>query len=1101
MRRLFDYLNARALLVFAIAAVLPVLAGSQSSGPLTPQTLISKLKWRSVGPFIGGRVVTVSGVPGNDNLFYAGTVGGGVWRSTDEGLQWKNITDGKLPGPSSSIGAVAVAPSDPMTIYVGTGEADIRSDVIPGDGIYKSTDAGQTWHYAGLRDAHSTSIILVDPRNADVVYAASMGHVFAPDAERGVFKSTDGGKTWQKILFVDNKTGAISLVMDPNHPDVMYAAMWQAIRTPWSLSSGGPGSGIYKTTDGGAHWSNITRHPGLPQTVLGRVGLSIAAGKPETVYAIIQSKEGGVFRSDDAGATWRRVNDEMKLRQRAFYYMTIYADPKDPETVYAPEVDALWVSRNGGKSFTKLRTPHGDNHVVWINPNNTRILFEGNDGGATVSTDGGKTWSTEHNQPTGQFYHVNLDNQFPYHIYGAQQDEGSFEGPSASSGGTIPISAWKRVAYGESTYSVPQPDDPKITYGSGYFSIFLRQDRRTDQYQSVSPWPDYQEGASSSELKNRFGWTHPILFSPANPKELLIAAQYVFKSDDYGQTWKKISPDLTRTQPSTEAPSGGPVDLDQSGAEIYPSISALAVSPLDGNVIWAGSDDGLAHVTTDGGKNWQTITPPGLPDAWISCIEPSHTDKQTAFLTARRYMWDDFRPYVFKTTDLGRHWTAITTGLPQDEFVFDVRQDPNDAQLMFLGTRSTVYFSMDAGSHWQPLTLNLPVAEVRDIAINPREGEVVVATHGRAFWVLDNLAVLEQLTKNPARQTGAPLLFAPEQAWLTHDYGVPSSEGRRPPDAGYNPPFGATVFFHIPQSYDGKAPVTLQFNDAQGKVIRRFALHLATEKERLEKEKADGKEQPQGEAQAQASKHQENPAQEADHSGESTDQQIREKEAKLTAIEPGMNRFQWDLRYPYAMEVTGYHAPIAAGGLDDSVEGPQIAPGRYSVVLNYGGQQTQQNFVVSLDPRLHATQRDLQARLALDLKIHADLNALDNDINRALAARDKLESALSMHKLSNAQAAASLAALNRDIASVAQMKMKSSEGSLLHETRLRDYLAYLAADIDLSYARPTPAHYAVFNQLDQQARAGEQKLEADLAAAGKLVAAGSAASAGQVSAQ
>ena len=1062
---------------------------------------MSKLKWRSVGPYIGGRVVTVSGVPSNGNLFYAGTVGGGVWKSTDNGLEWKNITDGKLPGPSSSIGAVAVAPSDPRTIYVGTGEADIRSDVIPGDGIYKSTDAGQTWHFAGLRDAHSTSIILVDPRNADVVYVASMGHVFAPDADRGVFKSTDGGKTWQKILFVDNKTGAISLVMDPNHPDVMYAAMWQAIRTPWSLSSGGPGSGIYKTIDGGMHWSNITRSPGLPQTVLGRVGLSIAASKPETVYAIIQAKEGGVFRSDDAGATWRRVNDEMKLRQRAFYYMTIYADPKDPETVYAPEVDALWVSHDGGKSFTKLHTPHGDNHVVWINPNNTRILLEGNDGGATVSTDGGKTWSTEHNQPTGQFYHVNLDNQFPYHIYGAQQDEGSFEGPSASSGGTIPLSAWKRVAYGESTYSVPQPDNPKITYGSGYFSIFLRQDRRTDQYQSVSPWPFYQEGASSGELKNRFGWTHPILFSPANPKELFIAAQYVFKSDDYGQTWKKISPDLTRNQASTEAPSGGPVDLDQSGAEIYPSISALAVSPRDGNVIWAGSDDGLAHVTMDGGKTWQTVTPPGLPDAWISCIEPSHTDRQTAYLTARRYMWDDFRPYVFKTTDLGRHWTAITTGLPQDQFVFDIRQDPNDAQLMFLGTRSTVYFSLDGGAQWQPLTLNLPVAEVRDIAINPRQGQVVAATHGRAFWVLDNLTVLEQLTKKPAAQASAPYLFVPEQAWLTHDYGVPSPDSRRPPDAGYNPPFGATVFFHIPQNYDGKTPVTLQFNDAQGKVIRRFALHLATEKERLEKEKAAGKEQPQGEAQAQASKHQENPAQEADHSGESTDQQIREKEARLAAIEPGMNRFQWNLRYPNATEVTGYHAPIAAGGLDDSVEGPQVAPGRYSVVLNYGGQQTRQTFVVALDPRLHATQQDLEARLALDLKIHADLNTLDRDINRALMARDELESALSMHKLSGAQAGATLAALNRDIDSVAQMKMKASEGSLLYETRLRDHLAYLAADIDLSYARPTPAHYAVFNELDQRARTGEQKLESDLAQAGKLVGSGSSASGAHGSAQ
>ena len=523
MRRLFGYLDLRAVFVFALAALLlPTLARSQGSAPLAPQALMSKLKWRSVGPYIGGRVVTVTGVPGNNNLFYAGAVGGGVWKSTDEGVQWQNITDGKLPGPSSSIGAVAVAPSDPKVLYVGTGEADIRNDVIPGDGVYKSIDAGDTWQFVGLRDTHSISGIVVDPKDPNVVYVASMGHVFAPDANRGVFKSTDGGRSWTKILFVDNDTGAICLVMDPNHPDVMYAAMWQAVRKPWGLTSGGPGSGIYKTTDGGAHWTNITRNPGLPQEkLLGRIGLSIAASKPDTVYSIIQAKDGGVFRSDDAGATWKRVNDEMKLRQRAFYYMTLYADPKDPETVYAPEVDALWVSHDGAKTFTKLKTPHGDNHVVWINPEDTRILLEGNDGGATVSTDAGKTWSSERNQPTGQFYHVNLDDQFPFHIYGAQQDEGSFEGPSAHAGGTIPLAEWHSVAYGESTYTVPQPGDPKVTYGSGYYSIFLRHDQRTEEYRSVSPWPNYQEGASSGELKQRFGWTHPILFSPANPKELL----------------------------------------------------------------------------------------------------------------------------------------------------------------------------------------------------------------------------------------------------------------------------------------------------------------------------------------------------------------------------------------------------------------------------------------------------------------------------------------------------------------------------------------------------------------------------------------------------
>jgi photosystem II stability/assembly factor-like uncharacterized protein len=1071
------------LLALMVAVPLAGFAGPQSSDSVSLPELMSKLKWRSIGPYIGGRVVTVTGVPGNANLFYAGAVGGGVWKSTDEGITWKNISDGKLPGPSSSIGAITVTPSNPKILYAGTGETDIRSDVIPGDGIYKSTDAGKSWHYAGLRETHSTSAIVVDPNNADVVYAASMGHVFASNPERGVFKSGDGGKSWKKILYVDDKTGAICLVMDPNNPAVLYATMWQAVRMPWGLISGGPGSGIYKTTDGGEHWTNLSHNQGLPQTVLGRVGLSVAASNSNIVYAIIQAKGGGVFRSEDAGATWKRVNSEWKLRQRAFYYMTIYADPKDPNSVYAPEVDALWVSHDGGKTFKKLRPPHGDNHVVWINPNDTRILLEGNDGGATVSTDGGNTWSTEHNQPTGQFYHVNLDNQFPFHVFGAQQDEGSFEGPSASSGGTIPLSAWRRVAYGESTYSVPQPDNPKITYGSGYYSIFVKYDRDSEEYHSVSPWPNYEEGSASSALKNRFGWTHPILFSPANPKELLTAAQYVFKSDDYGQSWKRISPDLTRNQASTEIPSGGPVDLDQSGAEIYPGISALAVSPLDGNVIWAGSDDGLTHVTTDGGKSWQLVTPPGLPDAWISCIEPSHADKNTAYLTARRYMWDDFRPYVYETTDLGRHWTAITAGLPADEFVFDIRQDPDDPALLFLGTRSTVYMSLDAGARWQPLTLNLPVTEVRDLAINPRQGEVVAATHGRAFWILDNLTVLEQLTKKPPVEANSAFLFAPQQAWLTHAYGKPSPEARRVPDAGDNPPFGATIFFHLPQNYDGKTPATLEITDSQGKAVRSFALHLETAKERKEKEK----EKAAQEGEAQTPKGQENAA-EVDHSAEPTDEQIQKAEERFTAVEPGMNRLQWNLRYPYAAEVTGYHAPIPAGGLKDSVEGPEVVPGNYTVVLTYGGQTTKASLSVGLDPRLHATPQELAARLALDQQIHADLDSLDQAINRALAARDHLQKAMATDFLAGPQAAAVLAALNQEIGSVAQMAMKSSEGSLLYETKLRDHLAYLAADIDLAYARPTPAQYAVFQELDQQAKMAGQKLQSAIAEASRLTA-------------
>ena len=620
MRRPSLRCSRRHLLSFALALIIvpvafPGRAAAQGAPSRTP---LSALRWRSVGPYVGGRVVAVTGVPGIRNLFYMGAVDGGIWKSTDYGIEWTNISDSTLPGAAAGIGAIAVAPSNAAILYAGTGESDIRGDLITGDGVFRSADSGTTWQRAGLEDTHTISGIVVDPRDPDVVYAASMGHVFVPNAERGVFKSTDGGKHWDKVLYVNDSTGAANLVMDPSNPNVLYVAMWQAYRTPWRLTSGGAGSGLYKSVDGGAHWTDLSHNDGFPKGVLGKIGVAAAASAPNTLYATVQAREGGVFRSDDGGRTWTRVNDQWKLRQRAFYYMTIYVDPHDPETVYMPEVDALFVSHDGAKTFTKLHTPHGDNHVLWINPDDPKVLLEGNDGGATVSTDGGKTWSTEDNQPTGQFYHVNLDDQFPFHIYGAQQDEGATEGPSATADQSIPLSAWHHAAYGESTPSVPEPGSPGVSYGSGYYSIFLRYDPVTEEYRSVSPWPDYQEGASAGELKYRFVWTHPILFSPADPQALFIGSQYVMRSDDHGQTWKTISPDLTRNDPATEAPTGGPIDLDQSGAELYPSVAAIGISPLDGNVIWAGSDDGLLHVTTDGGQHWSTVTPAACPSECAS---------------------------------------------------------------------------------------------------------------------------------------------------------------------------------------------------------------------------------------------------------------------------------------------------------------------------------------------------------------------------------------------------------------------------------------------------------------------------------------------------
>jgi photosystem II stability/assembly factor-like uncharacterized protein len=1045
--------GSRPLMATAAALFLAALTAASAAPSQGPD---AKLKWRSVGPYIGGRVVAIAGVPSQRDLFYIGGVDGGVWKSTNYGVSWTNITDHALPGSSDSIGAIAVAPSNPKVIYIGTGESDIRGDVITGDGVFRSDDAGKHWHAAGLADTHTISGIVVDPHNPDVVYASSMGHVFTSNPERGVFKSTDGGKTWSKIFYVDDKTGVIDLVMDPGNPQVLYASMWQAYRAPWALYDGGPGSGLYKSTDGGAHWTEISHNSGFAQGVLGRIGVAVTAGNPQVVYAIAQAKHGGVFRSDDGGGSWHRVNSNWSLRQRAFYYMSIYADPTNADVVYVPEVDALWVSRDGGKNFSKLHTPHGDNHIVWVNPHDPKLLLEGNDGGGTVSTDGGRTWSGDHNQPTGQFYHVAVDDQFPFHIYGAQQDEGSYEGPSATVHGMIPTGEWNQVAYGESTFVAPKPDDPNITYGSGYFSIFLSYNLATGQYRDVSPWPDYLEGSSSAEQKYRFGWTHPVFFSPADPKALLIGSQYVLKSDDYGHTWSTISPDLTRNDPATEKPSGGPIDLDQTSAEVFPDVSALAVSPLDKQQIWAGSADGLVHITRDGGTTWQAITPSDLPQ-WceISSIEPSHQTAGTAYLTASRYMWDDFHPYVYETTDYGQHWTAMTTGLPDNEYALAIRQDPSDPRLIFLGTKSTVFVTLDGGAHWQPLSLNLPHVQVRDIAINVRQGAVIVATHGRSFWVLDNLALLEQMSLQPSVGADDVQVYAPETAWLSHAYGS-SEMAKYQTDVGSNPPFGATVFFHVPDTYHGKVPVNLTFLDSDGHVVRTFALHLKAKPPKLTAAQRDNLTPSEAKQQA---------------------------DEKLTAITAGSNSFQWDLRYAEATEVTGFQPPIAAGGLDDSVQGPTVIPGRYTVVLDYNGRKSQRSFQVALDPRLHPAPDALQQRLALEMQIHTSLDTLDRTLNQAIAMRQKLQAAVAHHGITADEAHDALAALDQAIGAYVQLDLHSSEGSVIHETELRDHLAYLGANIDLAYETPDAAERDVFKDLDSQAQAGEQQLKAAIAQA------------------
>ncbi|MGH8319216.1 MAG: WD40/YVTN/BNR-like repeat-containing protein [Steroidobacteraceae bacterium] len=1010
-----------------LSATMLFLVSLTAAAAAVPATeLTGALHWRSVGPYLGGRVTSLAGVAGEPSLFYMATAGGGVWKTKDYGHNWENISDRYFR--TGSIGAIALAPSNPKIIYAGTGDPAIRNTFLTGDGMYKSTDAGKTWSRIGLEDTGVIGGIIVDPNDPDVVYVAAMGHVWAPNPERGVFKTTDGGRTWKKILYVNEHTGAITLAMDPKNSQVLYAAMWQAYRRHWTFSSGGPGSGIYKTTDGGTHWSNISHNPGLPSGIFGKVGLAVAPSDSSVVYALVQAKympghPGGLFRSDDGGQSWQLMNDSLEITQRAFYYNTVYVDPKDPKTIYLPNAD-VFVSHDSGKTLTKLHPPHGDNHVFWINPNDPQTLIEGNDGGATVSLDGGKTWSAEDNQPTGQFYHANLDEQFPFHIYGAQQDRGSVEASSAEP------AAWTSVSGGEMSWVVPTPGTPWVTYGSGYYSQEWRENRRTRVSTEVNTWGEWQFGSAGDKVDYRYGWMHhPKVFAPHNPKELLVGANVLFETLDEGVHWKVISPDLTRNDKSKQQRPGGPISADVTGEEEFDTISSIAFSPVNDNVIWTGSDDGLVYVTMDSGAHWQEVRPPTLP-TWstITCVEPSHTQPGTAYVSASRYDWDDFHPYLYKTTDYGRHWTEITGGLPENQYIESVREDPDDPTLLLAGTSSTVYMSLDAGVQWQPLTRNLPAVRVSDVEIQPEQHAVVIATFGRAFWVLDDLQFLEQLTS--ARVAGdAPYLFKPQQTWLVtrRIFGGPGSRNE-----GKSLPPGVTVFFQLPADYDGKVPVKLDFTDASGKEIRRFTLPILNKKTGKPKQK----------------------------------------------LHPGMNRFLWDLHYPNAVDVKGiYESPHSQG--PKPPVGPAVVPGTYYAVLSYDNRTQKRSFLVELDARLPTTQAELQQRFDLLMQIRDAIGRLDTALNQAIDARGALEKAIADRKVSGTQAQRALAGLNHDIDDLVDLRIQSDEGSLVYAGKLRAWLSWLASEVSASFLPPTPAMLSAANAYVGQEREGVARLRAD----------------------
>ena len=974
------------------------------------------MQWRQIGPFRGGRALTIEGVPGEPDTYYFGAVAGGVWKTIDGGANWTPLFDKQ---PISSIGAIAIAPSDHNVIYAGTGEAAIRGNTTYGTGIFKSIDGGKTWQNVGLKDSRQIGALIVDPRDENVVLVAALGHAFGPNAERGIFRTADGGKTWTKVLSKDENTGGIDVVFDPHNPNIVFASLWQARRQPWFFSSGGAGSGLYRSEDNGVTWKRLEGN-GLPEGILGKIGIAISGADSNRVYAIIEAKEGGLYRSDDAGQHWARINDDGRFRQRAWYFSKVYADPKSADTVYLLNT-GLFRSVDGGKTFNLLPARHGDHHGLWIDPQNPNRIANANDGGVSISLDGGKTWTTQNNQPTAQFYHVSVDNAFPYHIYGAQQDNSSVGIASRTDWGAIGAADWFVVGGGECGFVLADPRDWHIIY-SNYENSIDRYDKTKEEIQDVSVLPVDNSGHGAADLIHRFQWVTPLTLSPHDPEVLYTGAECVFKSTDHGQSWTQISGDLTRNDKSKQQPSGGPLTNDITSVEYYDTVFTLAESPVKKGTLWAGTDDGLVHVTTDDGHHWANVTPKMPEWSTVSLIDPSPHDANTAYVAVDRHKLDDFKPYIFKTTDLGKSWSSIVSGIPDSAYVHAVREDPRKRGLLYAGTELGVFVSFDDGAHWQPLQLNLPVSPIHDLVV--KDDDLVAATHGRSFWVLDDTTPLRQLSAQSTQ--GDVMLYQPQNAVRLH---YPEEFDKRQP-VGDNPPSGAIINYYFKAA--PKDEVSLDILDASGKVVR----HLSS------KEKKEGEQPPEW--------------------------PDRVERPKTIPANQGMNRFAWDLRYEDPIQVPGaFYSGVGP-------RGPLAPPADYQVKLTVGGKSQTAPLHLAIDPRTKGAEGAVQKQFALATQVNESMSRLHQAVNEI---RDLKSQIQTLHKRfgDDPKLKPGLAAaddLDHKMSEIEQkliqVNMKGSEGNLAFPDMLNERFETFSHTIESGDKEPTQGQLNVFQMLSNQ---------------------------------